>query len=68
MGNRSSLLLRDEEIAQIQEETGCKYSIPQYQLEIQHNVHPIFIFQSLQTKLKDYIVDSQVWTEETVAR
>lgn len=24
MGNRSSLLLRDEEIAQIQEETGCK--------------------------------------------
>lgn len=25
MGNRSSLLLRDEEIAQIQDETGCKY-------------------------------------------
>lgn len=24
MGNRSSLLLREEEIAQIQEETGCK--------------------------------------------
>lgn len=23
MGNRSSLLLREEEIAQIQEETGC---------------------------------------------
>jgi calcineurin B family protein 1 len=28
MGNRSSLLLRDEEIAQIQEETGCKYHEP----------------------------------------
>lgn len=25
MGNRSSLLLREEEIAQIQRETGCKY-------------------------------------------
>lgn len=25
MGNRSSLLLREEEIAQIQEETGCKF-------------------------------------------
>lgn len=25
MGNKSSLLLREEEIAQIQEETGCKY-------------------------------------------
>lgn len=25
MGNKSSLLLRQEEIAQIQEETGCKY-------------------------------------------
>jgi hypothetical protein len=24
MGNKSSLLLREEEIAQIQEETGCK--------------------------------------------
>lgn len=27
MGNRSSLLLRDEEIAQIQEETGCAYRL-----------------------------------------
>lgn len=27
MGNKSSLLLREEEIAQIQEETGCKYSL-----------------------------------------
>ena len=27
MGNKSSLLLREEEIAQIQEETGCK-SLP----------------------------------------
>lgn len=26
MGNKSSLLLRPEEIAQIQEETGCKFS------------------------------------------
>lgn len=26
MGNRSSLLLREEEIAQIQAETGCKYT------------------------------------------
>lgn len=26
MGNRSSLLLREEEIAQIQEETGCKFT------------------------------------------
>lgn len=26
MGNKSSLLLRQEEIAQIQEDTGCKYS------------------------------------------
>lgn len=25
MGNKSSLLLRPEEIAQVQEETGCKY-------------------------------------------
>lgn len=25
MGNRSSLLLREEEIAQIQEATGCKF-------------------------------------------
>lgn len=25
MGNKSSLLLQEEEIAQIQEETGCKY-------------------------------------------
>jgi hypothetical protein len=25
MGNKSSLLLREEEIAQIQEETGCKF-------------------------------------------
>lgn len=25
MGNKSSLLLRPEEIAQIQEETGCKF-------------------------------------------
>lgn len=25
MGNKSSLLLREEEIAQIQDETGCKY-------------------------------------------
>lgn len=25
MGNRSSLLLREEEIQQIQQETGCKY-------------------------------------------
>lgn len=25
MGNKSSLLLREEEIAQIQEATGCKY-------------------------------------------
>lgn len=27
MGNKSSLLLREEEIAQIQEETGCKCGI-----------------------------------------
>lgn len=27
MGNKSSLLLRQEEIAQIQEDTGCKYSL-----------------------------------------
>lgn len=27
MGNRSSLLLREEEIAQIQEETGCEFVI-----------------------------------------
>lgn len=26
MGNKSSLLLREEEIAQIQEETGCEYA------------------------------------------
>lgn len=26
MGNKSSLLLREEEIAQIQEATGCTYS------------------------------------------
>lgn len=25
MGNKSSLLLREEEIAQIQEATGCKF-------------------------------------------
>lgn len=25
MGNKSSLLLRQEEIAQIQDETGCKH-------------------------------------------
>lgn len=25
MGNKSSLLLREEEIAQIQDETGCEY-------------------------------------------
>jgi len=27
MGNKSSLFLRNEEIAQIQEETGCEYDI-----------------------------------------
>jgi len=27
MGNRSSLLLRKEEIAQIRNETGCKYLV-----------------------------------------
>lgn len=26
MGNKSSLLLREEEIAQIQEESGCEYA------------------------------------------
>jgi hypothetical protein len=26
MGNKSSLLLREEEIAQIHEETGCKFN------------------------------------------
>lgn len=30
MGNKSSLLLREEEIAQIQEETGCEYSFLLY--------------------------------------
>lgn len=34
MGNKSSLLLREEEIAQIQEETGCKYL-------------PVFMFTNL---------------------
>jgi len=27
MGNKSSLFLRNEEIAQIQEETGCEYDM-----------------------------------------
>ena len=27
MGNKSSLLLRDEEIQQIHEETGCEYCV-----------------------------------------
>lgn len=30
MGNRSSLLLRKEEIAQIRNETGCKYIVDRY--------------------------------------
>ena len=30
MGNRSSLLLRKEEIAQIRNETGCKYKLCRY--------------------------------------
>lgn len=30
MGNKSSLLLRAEEIAQIQQETGCKYFFSDY--------------------------------------
>lgn len=30
MGNKSSLLLRPEEIAEIQEETGCKFNLCSY--------------------------------------
>lgn len=30
MGNKSSLLLREEEIAQIQEETGCKSKVIEF--------------------------------------
>jgi hypothetical protein len=34
MGNKSSLLLREEEIAQIQEETGCELHNIQFSKKI----------------------------------
>lgn len=43
MGNRSSLLLRKEEIAQIRNETGCKYQVERYNYDFTAlNMHVLF--------------------------
>lgn len=43
MGNKSSLLLRQEEIAQIQDETGCKYRIFWLILHFKHDISRVLV-------------------------
>ena len=63
MGNKSSLMLQDEEISAIQNETGCKFIVDSIQI-----VTVFLIFQLVLHKLKDYTVDSPVWTKVTTER
>lgn len=51
MGNRSSLLLREEEIEQIQEETGCMSSKIRFYVLVEIINVNNFFFQLHQIKL-----------------